>query len=464
MQNRRKFLKNALNHSMALPMMMGGTSLLSSLASMSAQAGDTSDYRALVCVFLFGGMDCHDTLLPFDQSSYNDFVTARSTLMDSYTALPEGSTRTRDQLLALSPTSSFGGRQFALPPELSGLHTLFENGKAAIIGNVGPLLEPTNRDTFVAKSAQLPRRLFSHNDQQSTWMALAPEGSAQYGWGGRFGDKLMNANSESVFGQISLFGNTIFLTGDNVQPYQIGTNGVPSISVIDRSPSGVAGILRDHFASEGDNRTNLFARDFINISRTTLDTNDLLESALQSASALSTPFPATNLGQQLRAVAETISIRETLGAKRQIFFVGMGGFDTHSAQATKLPGLQQELGDAISAFYNASEELGIAEQVTTFTAADFGRTLTANGDGTDHGWGGHHFVVGGAVNGGDIYGDIPSPQLGHSQDAGNGRLIPTNSVEQFAAPLGRWFGLNDTELNMALPGLVNFPSGAMAFI
>lgn len=142
----------------------------------------------------------------------------------------------------------------------------------------------------------------------------------------------------------------------------------------------------------------------------------------------------------------------------------MGGFDTHSAQALKLPGLQQELGDAISAFYNASEELGIAEQVTTFTAADFGRTLTANGDGTDHGWGGHHFVVGGAVNGGDIYGDIPSPQLGHSQDAGNGRLIPTSSVEQFAAPLGRWFGLNDTELNMALPGLVNFPSGAMAFI
>ena len=164
------------------------------------------------------------------------------------------------------------------------------------------------------------------------------------------------------------------------------------------------------------------------------------------------------------AIADTIAVRNTVGAKRQVFFVGLGGFDTHSDQALALPALQQTLGDALAAFYSATEELGVEKQVTAFTAADFGRTLTANGDGTDHGWGGLHFVLGGAVRGGDIYGDIPEPRLGHSQDAGNGRLIPTTSVEQFAAPLGRWFGLDEAQLNDALPGLASFPAGGLDFI
>ena len=464
MYTRRAFLKDVLNHSMAMPLMMSGTSILSSLSSINAQATETDDYRALVCVFLFGGMDCHDTLIPFDEFSYNNFVNARSTLFDSYNALPNGSTRTRDRLLGLNPARSFGERQFALPPELSGLHSLFEGGKAAIAGNVGPLIEPTNRDSYFDKTATLPSRLFSHNDQQSTWMAFAPEGSAKYGWGGQFGDNLMDRNLESVFGQISLYGNTVFLTGDNVQAYQVGTEGVPSIGVIDESTEDLSAILRDHFASEGDIRENLFERDFINISRRSLDANDLLTSALDTASSLTTQFPPTRLGAQLKTVAETLSIRGTLGANRQIFFAGLGGFDTHSAQALKLPELQQELSDAIAALYAATEELGIEQEVTTFTAADFGRTLTANGDGTDHGWGGHHFIVGGAVNGGDIFGEIPESTLGHSQDAGNGRLIPTSSVEQFAAPLGQWFGLNEAELNLALPGFKNFPEGAMGFL
>jgi uncharacterized protein (DUF1501 family) len=163
-------------------------------------------------------------------------------------------------------------------------------------------------------------------------------------------------------------------------------------------------------------------------------------------------------------VAETMAVREILGVSRQVFFVALGGFDTHAAQATDLPALQQDIGDSLLAFYRATEELGIAEDVAAFTAADFGRTLTVNGDGTDHGWGSHHFVVGGSVRGGDIYGDIPVAELGHGQDAGNGRLIPTVSVEQFAAPLGRWFGLNDAELQSALPGLSRFPTAPLGFI
>lgn len=460
MNNRRQFLK----HSLALPAMLGSGSLLGSLAGLNAHAADTSGYRALVCVFLFGGMDCHDTVLPFDTASYDDYADIRANLLAGYAALPGVSSRSRNALLPLEPASAgFGGRQFALPPQMSALHQLFEQGRAAVVGNVGPLAEPTNRAAFTGNASAVPARLFSHNDQQSTWMSFAPEG-APFGWGGRFGDAVGSANAESVFSQISLFGNSIFLTGDTVSPFQISADGVPSIRVIDQAPGQVSTLLRDHFASQGSNRDNLFERDFIGISRTSLDANDLLDAALQSGNALSTQFPGSFLGAQLRAVAQTIAVREQLGARRQVFFVGLGGFDTHSTQAAELPGLQQEVSDAVAAFYRATEELGVEQSVTTFTAADFGRTLTVNGDGTDHGWGGHHFVVGGAVRGGDIYGDIPVSQLGHDQDAGNGRLIPTTSVEQFAAPLGRWFGLNNQELAAALPGLGNFPAGPLDFL
>ena len=462
MQNRRHFLKSSL----ALPMMMSGGSVLGTFAGFNAHAVDNTGYRALVCVFLFGGMDCHDTVIPFDQSSYDDYSQIRAPLLDSYAALPGGSTRTRDALLALEPaTSAFGSRQFALPPQMGAMHQLFTQGNAAIVGNVGPLSEPTNRTSFNNGTAKLPARLFSHNDQQSTWMSFAPEGS-QLGWGGRFGDAAAQgtANADTIFSQISLFGNSVFLTGEQVSAYQIGADGVPAIRLVELSPPALRATLRDHFTSAGSNRNNVFERDLINLSRVSLDANDKLDAALQAGSSVQTAFPMSGLGAQLRAVAQTMAVRDTLGASRQIFFVGIGGFDSHSTQANDLPGLQQDLGDSIAAFYAATQELGIENDVTTFTMADFGRTLTVNGDGTDHGWGSHHFVVGGGVKGGDIYGDIPVSQLGHAQDAGNGRLIPSVSVEQFAAPLGSWFGLNQSELNMALPGLSNFPAGPIQFI
>ena len=463
MQTLRKFLKL----SAATPVALAGGSMLGSLAGMNAQAMDTGGYRALVCVFLFGGMDCHDTVLPYDQVSYNQYASIRSSLLQSYASLPGGSSRTRQALLPLDPASAnFGGRQFALPPQMSALHSLFGDGKAAIVGNVGPLLEPTNRISLQNGSAAVPKRLFSHNDQQSTWMSFAPEGS-QLGWGGRFGDAAANAsaNINKSFSQISVAGNTVFLSGEQVGPYQIGVDGVQSIFLIERSGNGVPvaldPILRDHFSAAGANRSNLFERDFINLSQTSFAANDLLDAALRTAPDFATAFPASALGGQLSAVARTIAVREVLGASRQIFFIGLGGFDTHSAQATTLPALHQDISDSIAAFYTATRELGVENDVTTFTAADFGRTLTVNGDGTDHGWGGHHFVVGGAVKGGDIYGDIPVPQLGHSQDWGNGRLIPNIAVEQLAAPLGTWYGLSPAELKQALPGLASFPEGGL---
>ncbi len=460
MQNRRSFLKSSL----ALPVMMSGSSMPGLLAGINAHAADTSEYRALVCVFLFGGMDCHDTVLPYDTASYNDYAGIRAALLDIYAAQPGGSTRAREALLPLAPfNNNFGTRQFALPPQMSGIHGLFAQGRAAVIGNVGPLREPTDRAGFTGNTANVPARLFSHNDQQSTWMSFAPEG-AQLGWGGRFGDATVTGNTQSVFSQISLGGNSVFLTGERVSPFQISAGGVPAIRVIEAAPRQLSAVLREHFESAGANRSNLFERDFINLSRVSLAANDTLDTALQAGAGVNTPFPASALGAQLRAVAQTIAVRSTLGASRQVFFVSLGGFDTHSTQADDLPALQQDISDSLTAFYRATEELGVANDVTAFTAADFGRTLTVNGDGTDHGWGSHHFVVGGAVKGGDIYGDIPVSALGHDQDAGNGRLIPSVSVEQFAAPLGNWFGLNQQELHTALPGLASFPSGALDFM
>ena len=466
MQNRREFLRTLS----CTPLAMTAGSMASMLAAAPASAADISGYRALVCVFLFGGMDCHDTVLPYDQASYNSYAQIRASLLQDYAALPAGQTRARSDLLELSPASAdFGSRRFALPSQLSAMHQLFQQGNAAIVGNVGPLLQPTNRSQYLSNGVDLPARLFSHNDQQSTWMAFGPEG-AQTGWGGLFGDAALQAgaNTEGIFSQISVAGNSVFLTGKNVSTYQISADGVPSIGLMDaagdRFSPAARTMVRNHFSSAGSQFSNLFEQDLVELSRVSLDANDLLDSALQSGAGVNTPFPASPLGGQLRAVAQTIAARESLGATRQVFFVALGGFDTHSSQATDLPVLQQDLGDSIAAFYAATQELGIADSVTTFTAADFGRTLIVNGDGTDHGWGSHHFVVGGAVNGGDIYGDIPEAQLGHSQDAGNGRLIPTTSVEQFAYPLGRWFGLSQGELALALPRLGQFPQMPPAFL
>lgn len=457
--NRRNFLKSSL--ALAGGSMLGGFSGIN-----NTLAADVSGYRALVCVFLFGGMDCHDTVIPYDQSSYDSYAGIRASLLAAYGAQPGGSTRSRDTLLPLEPAAAdFGARQFALPPQLAGLHQLFEQGRMAVVGNVGPLREPTDRALYLANAAELPPRLFSHNDQQSTWMSFAPEGSQQ-GWGGSFGDAAVQAgaNMDSIFSQISLAGNAVFLTGNLVSPYQISPDGVPDIRLVDAAGEQLGSILRDHFISAGSNRSNFFERDYIQLSQVSQAANATLDQALQEGVTLSTPFPASPLGAQLQAVARTLAVRDQLGASRQVFLVGVGGFDTHSDQSTDLPGLQQDIGDSIAAFYAATQEMGIANEVTTFSAADFGRTLTANGDGTDHGWGGHHFVVGGAVRGGEIYGDIPVAALGHAQDAGNGRLIPSVSVEQFAAPLGSWFGLDQEQLNGALPALANFPAGPLDFI
>ena len=458
--NRRDFLSRA-----SAAGLLGTGGLTGGLMSMPALAADTTGYKALVCVFMFGGMDHYDTVLPYDQTSYDSFATTRESLFAQYVSA--NSPRGRADLLALNPSNAgtLAGRQFALPQELAPLHAMFEAGDAAILANVGPLLEPTDREMVLNGQARLPRQLFSHNDQQSTWMSSAPEG-ALFGWGGRFADAALqsNANQNALFTGMSTFGNQVWLSGDIAQQYQLSIGGPDNLIAIQWPPyfgaegQGVSEMMERHFRSQGQNPSNLFQRDITDRSRRALDANEAYSNAREEVAEISTTFPGGFFAQQLRTVAEAISLRNVLGASRQVFFVGIGGFDTHSAQARDLINRQSQLAAGLAAFQTAMSEIGARDEVTVFTASDFGRTLSINGDGTDHGWGSHHFIIGGAVNGRQIYGDMPEYGFEHTQDAGNGRLIPTTSVEQYAATLGRWFGLDEQELAIALPGLSNFPS------
>ncbi len=441
----------------------GAAPFAMNLLPFNALAASTSGYRALVCVFLFGGMDCHDTVLPLDDTSYNQYASLRRSLMNEYNGLQGGSSRTQARLLAMNPSNAaaFGGRQFALPEALRPIHQLFTSGQAAIVGNVGPLIQPLNRTQWRNGSAPSPARLFSHNDQQSTWMAAAPEG-AQFGWGGRLADMAIasRANTNASFTAVSVSGNVIYLTGQEATGFSLGLNGPTQIRSVDRPglynslelPGRIANQIQDVPGA----RTNLLERDVATVHRRSIALNRDLEVALSSQAPFQTVFPTSGLAQQMQVVARMIAARSTLGAARQIFFVSTGGYDTHSSQAPSLTGLHTTLAGAMRAFYDATVELGVQNDVTAFTSSDFGRTLAVNGDGTDHGWGGHHFVVGGAVNGNRILGDIPAPVADHAQDSGAGRLIPNVSVEQFAASLAAWFGLTPSEVQAALPNIANF--------
>jgi uncharacterized protein (DUF1501 family) len=439
-----------------------GAVTLPTLMGARVNAADVSGYKALVCVFLFGGIDTHELLIPFDQPNHDIYTDIRQGIA------PDGS-RTQSALLALNPTNgaAFGSRAFALPPEMAGVKSLFDQGKASVVANVGPLIRPVTRAAYRNRSADLPPRLFSHNDQQAVWQANAPEG-AQLGWGGLFADAVLSSGANpggEAFTSISMASDNLFLTGLNSRAYSLRNSRPEEVRLYRdasrrRDRSDEAAALYDrfqrHFSASDYNGNSLIARDVANVMSSSLVNNATLQEALASPPALGVTFPDTRLGRQLQTIAETIQVRSRLGVGRQIFFAAMGGFDTHSSQAQSLPGRLTQIDQAISAFQAAMEYAGDERNVTLFTASDFGRTFAVNGDGTDHGWGSHHIVVGDALAGGQIVGNPPAPGFDHEWDAGSGRLIPQIAVDQYAASLGEWFGLGPAELEAALPNLRNF--------
>lgn len=422
----------------------------------AASASTAADYKALVCVFLYGANDAHNTVVPYDTAGYNSYSAVRGALAWQTT-----------ELTPLLPTAPLpNGRQVALPDPLAPLAALFAAGQCAVIANVGPLVVPTDRTSFNARSVPLPPKLFSHNDQQSVWQASAPEG-AKTGWGGRIGDLLASSNANQIFTCNSLTGNAVFLSGQNVQPFAIdpAQGSIPFNALTGGTLYGSAagaGALRTALTRS---RTHLFESDLRAVNQRSIDSNTALAAALAAAPPLATTFPSGNtLAAQLAMAAKVISVSAELGARRQVFMVSLGGFDTHSNQDTTHPALLTQVAAAIDAFQKALVELNAAQKVTLFTASDFGRTLTINGDGTDHGWGGHHFVVGGAVKGRQVIGSYPDLTSGASTDAGNGRLIPTTAVEQYAATLASWMGVSNTDLPLVLPNLGNFATRNLGFM
>ncbi len=449
--NRRGFLQRSL---LGAAGSVSATGLMSSLTISKALAQTAADYKALVCVFLYGGNDSFNMVVPRSDAEYQKYADTRRTLAVA-----------QESLLPISPLSG-NGVDYGLHPGMEAVQELFNQGSAAIQANVGSLVEPTDRNSYLQQSVALPPRLFSHNDQQDFWQALGDSGPIPSGWAGRMSELLTNLNQNPNLSlNISLSGANLLQVSSGGLPYNVSPEGIVTLQgvALDGSELEQHRALAYQALLEKSN-SNLFSEEFAAVRLNAQALSGEVIAALANAPAISTEFPAGSLGASLSMVAQLIAASAELGMSRQIFFVGFSGWDTHSDQLTRHPLLLSELSAALGAFYSATTELGVSSQVTTFTASDFGRTLTSNGDGSDHGWGSHQLVVGGAVNGQQIYGLMPELEIEGPQDAGQGRIIPTTAVDQYGATLARWFGVSDADLGGVFPNLGNFNSTDIGFM
>jgi uncharacterized protein (DUF1501 family) len=470
--NRRKFLGSCCAA-------VSATGMLSALAQLRLIGAITSpdgtpatgpitgralpaDFRALVCIFLAGGNDANNLIVPADAATYAAYATGRGAL-----ALPQTS------LLGITPRTN-DGRSWGLHPAMTELRDLFASGKLALLGNVGTLAYPTTKAQYTSASVPLPKQLFSHNDQQIEWQSSVADQAFSTGWGGRLAD-LTNAFNDNnrISMSITLAGQNSFQVGRTVAQYSVSTAGAVALS----SASGASGTNLQAIRTAAQNdlltnpNNNLFETAFAGLTNEAISDSALLATVLSGNAPFTTAFPASTLGQQLRMVARLVAAAPTLGLKRQVFFVRTGGFDLHDNQVTAgnttsgaHATLIRDISQSLGAFYAALVELGAQNQVTAFTASDFGRTYNTNGDGSDHGWGSHHLIVGGAVKGGDIYGKMPTFAINGPDDTGRGRWIPTTSVDEYSATLAKWFGVSATNLPTIFPNLGRFSKPDLGFM
>jgi uncharacterized protein (DUF1501 family) len=444
--NRRQFLLGSLASAglVSSPMTMGmnlglGQRLLAQTSTPIV------GYKALVCIFLYGGHDSLNLLVPTDATEYNSYAHTRQNLAYA----PEAVTPITP---LQTPTYSVG-----MPSSATSLLELFNQDKLVIVSNVGPMREMAVKDQILANKALRPPQLFSHNDQQALWQAGVDSTNATTGWAGRMADLLMDT-SNPLSMNMTTYGSNLWQSGIQAQSFAVNTEGPQTFDGLD--PAQDWNLYRyDAFARIRALSSHPLTQEYSRRIDTAEVNNTKLIEALAQLTPSNIDYPRRNpLSDQLKMTADLIQSQTLLGHNRQIFFVGLGGFDTHDNQVERLPDLVNKIGDAMLAFQNDLTARGVSQYVTTFTQSDFGRTLTSNGDGTDHGWGGHQLVMGDDVIGRTIAGALPSFALGSSDDLEDGRIIPTTSVEQYGAALGRWFGLSDTDLQQVFPNLNRFAS------
>ncbi|MBL7904108.1 MAG: DUF1501 domain-containing protein [Bacteroidales bacterium] len=431
---------------------VGYTTLFSSLINLKAMAaaafnnsGSGDEYKAMVFILLHGGNDSFNMLIPRSAEAYNEYAATRSNL-----AIPQ------NQLLTINPLV-FDGRDYGLHPTLSGIQNLFENNKLAFVCNVGTLVEPATKQQIYEESVQTPLGLFSHSDQQQQWQSGRPHERTNIGWGGRIADLVHSVNpNEEISMNISLNGINVFQYGQEVIPYVINESG--SIGLMNYNAGDLFHQLRSQAVNSMLERdySDVFKNTYVNTVKTSNDASFMFQSAIDAVPDFTTPFVDNELSRQLRMVAKTIAARNSLGAARQIFFVQLGDWDHHDELLVKHTDRLTALNDAVTYFQGVMEELNVAENVTSFTISDFARTLTSNGNGTDHAWGGNAFVFGGPVNGRKLYGTFPSLALNSELDLFDGVLIPTTATDLYFAELAKWFGLSNSDINMIFPNLTNF--------
>jgi uncharacterized protein (DUF1501 family) len=468
LRTRRNFLRQAACAALGTAAL---TNTIRDLRFINAAMGQgtLTDYKALVCIFLSGGNDANNFVVPISTEDYSNYQAARQDL-----ALPKENHPENRNLLPISVANS-DGREYGLHPNCPELQTLFAEGKMGLLFNVGTLVYPITRSQYQAKTVATPPQLFSHSDQVTQWQTSIPDQPPRTGWGGRCADLLYALQPDAQISLCtSLAGANTFEVGSVVQQYHVSTAGAVTLSgVTGNRLLAVKGIL-------GLDDANLQRNAYADVLERAINTGALLNTAIaatDSPTFWTTLFPTSSLGNQLRMVARLIHARNALTMKRQIFFCSVGGYDTHTAQTGNNPtsgvpdstygshaNLLNELSEGVFAFQRAMEQISVPDKVTAFTASDFGRTFSTNGQGSDHGWGNHQIVVGGAVRGQRIYGSFPVLQVGGPDDTSTGRWIPKIAVDQYSATLAKWFGVSNTDLSTVFPNVSRFASADLGFM
>jgi uncharacterized protein (DUF1501 family) len=448
--NRRKFIN--LSSCAAI----GTTTMFSSIANLAMANAlampmfkpPPENYKALVCILLSGGNDSFNMLVPRNADSYAEYSSVRSNL-----ALPVGS------LHNLSNFTDNNGKQFGVHAQMPEVAQLFNDKKLSFVSNIGTLIQPTTIAQYKAGNIGLPLGLFSHSDQVQQWQTSIPQERSARGWGGKMAD-IMNStnNNPNLSMSISLAGTNIFQQGNETIEFAINNTGNGSIGIeLYEQTSDFGIILKNGVKSLlGQDYQDIFKKTYAQRINTSQNTHQSFSTAIAAVPPFVTQFSGSKLSQDLQMVAKNIAASDALGMQKQTFFINVGGWDHHDELLTNHQNLLGVVSKALSEFQSTMEELGVSDKVTTFTMSDFARTLTSNGNGTDHAWGGNVMVMGGDVNGGNIYGTYPDLALGSALDVGAGVILPTTSTDEYFAELAMWFGVSPSDLKQLLPNIENF--------